>query len=119
MENPSLWRIFKLALSHFFDSKTYFWLFWSSLLVFIAFIIVMALWGDVLFKELLYFFGANTTGGVIRSGFVDGGPKIAAAIQNPNSMAANPPPGVSQPQVTQILPSAIDSTPTSFIRPPL
>lgn len=101
-DNPSVWQIFKKALSHFLDSKTNFGLFWLSMLGFIAFIIIAALWGDVFFEELLWFLGFNGGGAVTRAATVDGIPKIAASWQNPNSVGANPPPAVSQQQQSTV-----------------
>lgn len=95
MDNPSVWQIFKKALSHFLDSKTNFGLFWLSILGFIGFLIIAAVWGTIYFEQLLYFLGFNGGSAVTRASIVDGVPKIAASWQNPNSIAANPPPAVS------------------------
>lgn len=86
------------AFEHLFDSKTYVLLILFTLLGLLAVILADAafhrdLWGRF-FDELL---GNSVVGGG-RAAVVDGAPKIAAAWQNPNSQAANPPPAVSTPQ---------------------
>lgn len=99
--NESLWHIFKKATKHFFNSKTNYYIFFGSLLGFIAFLIVLAIYGQIMFTELMALLGFNTGGAVTRAGVVDGIPKIAASRADPYSPAANPPPAVSTPSQPQ------------------
>lgn len=94
-KDETLWQIFKKATKHFFNSKTNYYIFFCSMLGFVAFLVVLAVYGDVLFTELMALLGFNTGGAVTRAGVVDGMPKIAAARVDPYSTAANPPPAVS------------------------
>ena len=107
-EDESLWHIFKQALKHFWDSKTNFWMWWASLLGFIAFLIIIIIYGDVLLEELLMFLGFNGGGAVVRAVGVDGLPKVAASWKNPDSLAANPPPAVSNPIPNGIVPAQVN-----------
>lgn len=107
--DESLWQIFKKATKHFFNSKTNYYIFFCSLLGFVAFLVVLIVYGDVLFTELMALLGFNTGGAVTRAGVVDGMPKITAARIDPYSTAANPPPAVSThyPQSTALSHSSI------------
>lgn len=96
-KDETLWQIFKKATKHFFNSKTNYYIFFCSMLGFVAFLVVLAVYGDVLFTEFMALLGFNTGGAVTRAGVVDGMPKIAASRQDPYSPAANPPPAVSTP----------------------
>lgn len=115
MDNPSIWQIFKQGLKHFCDSKTNFGLLWMSILGFAGFIIILVLYGEVLLGELLMFLAGNGGFSAVRAVGVDGAPKIAAAWQNPNSLAANPPPAVSTPIATSTVSTGL--APMNFNRP--
>jgi len=96
--DDTIWRIIKKGFSHLFDSTTNTLLLLLTLLATFVVFAAAALFGEVLFKELLLSLGLN--GGVsgLRSLGVDGAPKVAAAMKDPDSAAANPPPAVSEPK---------------------
>lgn len=115
--DDSIWRIFKKGLSHLLDSTTNTLLLLLTILAVIVVFAAAAFFRQYLFETLLLSLGIN--GGVsgLRSLGVDGAPKVAAAIQDPNSAAANPPPAVSEPKGVNAETTSIVTSTTSVQYP--
>lgn len=101
-------EIFKVILSRIGDSKTYVLLIVITVIALIACCIASAFGYDV-WGRLFDLMMGNTVVGGGRAIVNDGLPKVAAAWQDPNSAAANPPSAMLQtatPPIATIEPTA-------------
>lgn len=84
------------ALAHLGNSKTYVLLIIFMAMGLLAVIIAAAAFDKDLWEVWFDQAFVSTIGAVLRAIGVDGAPKVAAAIKNPDSAAANPPPAVTE-----------------------
>lgn len=87
----------KKAVAHLFNSKTYTLLIFFAMLGLATVLLADGFFGVELWEKFFDQILVESGVGGARAIAVDGAPKVAAAWKEPNSIAANPPPAVTQP----------------------